>query len=94
MSVEKAIELGKVAGREAVDEFAVELRDSADSELAADLLRTLAPGHVQWSEGAIGARAHRLDGVPDEFRNEYYSAYDAGAAERIGELVKDGGQNA
>ena len=96
MSIEKATELGTRAGRDAVDEFAAELRTDADEDLGQfddaevqeALMRTLRAGHVPWSEGAAAAGAHALDGVPstDELRAAYYRAYDAGAQARIEEL--------
>ena len=84
------------AGRDAVDEFHAELEASADPELgqydegeiAADLLRTLQPGHVPWSESAAGNRVHAMLGCPndDNSRAEFYRAYDRGAAARIREI--------
>jgi hypothetical protein len=79
MELERAIELGKAAGVEAVNESGMTLPE---------LLATLRSGHGAWSESASAARAHALDGVPDDdaVRLAYYCAYDQGAQERIHEI--------
>lgn len=94
MNVEKAIELGRLAGRDAVNDFRHEflMGSRGDHEgLSEALLDTVRAGHVPWSESAINARAHALDGVPDddEMRLAYYRAYDDGARARIAELTAD-----
>jgi hypothetical protein len=80
MKFSKAKELGRAAGAEAVDESGLD---------ADELLATLRPGHDSWSESAAGARAHAIDGVPDDdaLRNAYYRAYDDGARLRISGLT-------
>lgn len=75
------IAIAKQAGIDAVDESGMD---------AEELLATLRPGHVAWSEDAAGARVHALLGfgeLSDEERQEFYRAYDEGAASRIHEIA-------
>ena len=89
-----AITLGFESGREDVDGYAADLYSRTfDGEVLIveevndALLATLRPSHGAWSEGAMNAQAHKIDGADERYAAEYYRAYDEGAKRRISELV-------
>jgi hypothetical protein len=80
MTEAEAIKLGEAAGVEAVD--AVYNEQGIDAVAACQK-----PGHDGWDEAAAAAGAHRVDGVPEDLRDEYYGAYNRAANEYTNRLI-------
>lgn len=82
MTRNEAISIGRRHGRHDVRTVLAEQGIEA-------VRATLAPGHLDWDEGAINAGAAQFVGVPEALRADYYEAYRIAARELAVELSLD-----